>query len=111
MKRVVAVFGLTLLAAAIAFIASCTSKANQHTAQLAKISPGDSEASVLVKLGQPRIRENADQPFLLYATDGCTNPCATRLWWDLPFLPGIEAWSVELDSSHKVIRTAHWVSS
>ena len=110
MRKIIAASILVLLAAAVVFVSSCSIQANRRTNQLAKIFVGDSEASVLARLGQPRMREQSGQPYLLYATKACTAPCVTRLWWELPLFRGIEAWSVELDNSNKVVSTAHWVS-
>ena len=110
MKKIVATVSLVLMAAAVAFVSSCSIQANRRTDQLASIVVGDSEESVVARLGKPRVREPASQPYLLYATSACTVPCATRLWWEWPVFRGVEAWSVELDISNKVVGTAHWVS-
>lgn len=109
MRKIIVISSLTLLAA-IAFMASCSTQASRRTHQLGQIAPGDSEDSVLARLGQPRVRERVDQPYLVYASRACAAPCTVRLWWEWPLFRGIEAWSVELDASHQVIRTTHWVS-
>ena len=110
MTKIIATAFLVLLAVAVVFVSSCFIQSNRRTAQLSKVVAGDSEASVLARLGQPRLRENGGQPYLLYATNGCTAPCVTRLWWEWPLLHGFEAWSVELDNSNKGVRTTHWLS-
>jgi len=110
MSKIIQRLILVLLAIAVIFVASCSLQARNRTQSLSRISVGDSELSVLERLGQPSTRENSGQPYLLYADQGCISPCFTRLWWEWPLLRGIEAWSVELDSSGKVLGTAHWVS-
>ena len=110
MRKIIAISSLVLLASAVIFVSSCSVQANRRTEQLAKVVVGDSEASILARLGQPRVREHSGQPYLLYATSACSSPCVTRLWWDLPLFRGVEAWSVELDNSNNVVSTAHWVS-
>ena len=110
MRKIIATASLVILAAAVVFVSSCSIQANRRTDQLAKVVVGDAEASVLARLGQPRVREITGQPYLLYATNACTAPCVTRLWWEWPLFRGIEAWSVELDNSNRVVSTAHWVS-
>ncbi len=74
------------------------------------ISIGDSEISAIEKLGDPSRRELVREPYLVYASQGCISPCATRLWWEWPLMRGIEAWSVELDANQKVVEKSHWVS-
>src|SRR5688500_8059033 len=110
MSKIIQRLILVLLAIAVVLIASCSIQAYNRTQSLSRISVGDSELSVLEQLGQPSAREIPGQPYLLYAVQGCLPPCATRLWWEWPLFRGIEAWSVELDSSGKVLGTAHWVS-
>ncbi|MGN6482702.1 hypothetical protein [Luteibacter sp.] len=40
----------------------------------------------------------------------CKSPCVRRLWWIHPLLPDMEAWTVDLDSDGKVVKTYHWSS-
>jgi hypothetical protein len=110
MRKIIARLVFGFLAASVVFVASCSWQASSRTRSIDQIAIGDSEASVLERLGQPRVRESAGRPYQLYASQGCISPCATRLWWEWPLFRGIEAWSVELDSSNKVVSTAHWVS-
>ena len=110
MSKIIRRLAFLLLALAVVLLASCALQAHSRTQALATISVGDTEQSVLARLGQPSKLESPDQPYLLYATSGCIAPCAKRLWWEWPLFRGIEAWSVELDSSHRVVETSHWVS-
>jgi hypothetical protein len=71
---------------------------------------GDSEASVVARLGDPSFRERTGQPYLRYTGSPCMRPCATRLWWDWPVMRGIEAWSVELGENRNVVKTYRWTS-
>jgi hypothetical protein len=99
-----------LLTVAVILVGSCSLQSHNRTKTLDQISAGDTEKRVVELLGEPAVREFADHPYLRYATQGCMSPCVTRLWWEWPVFPGIEAWSVELDSSQRVIQTEHWVS-
>jgi hypothetical protein len=101
---------LLSLAVAVIFVASCSVQASRKTSALGQIAAGDTAESAIARLGQPSRREPPGRPYLLYDVRGCLSPCATRLWWDWPLLRGIEAWSVELDSSSRVVKTTHWVS-
>ena len=40
----------------------------------------------------------------------CMRPCVLRLWWVHPLLPGLEAWTVDIDKDDKVIGRSHWSS-
>jgi len=110
MGKIIRYSGLVILTIAVVLVASCSLQARSRTRSLVQIAVGDTKQSVLERLGQPSRSELPGQPFLLYANHGCVAPCATRLWWEWPLLRGIEAWSVELDSTDRVIHTTHWVS-
>ena len=101
---------LVSLALAVILVASCSVQANRRTRALDHIAAGDTSASVIARLGQPTRRELPGRPYLVYAVRGCAAPCAMRLWWEWPLFRGIEAWSVELDSSQRVVHTTHWLS-
>ena len=75
-----------------------------------QVSVGDTEASALVMLGAPSVREVPGKPFLRYATTPCQSPCVERLWFENRLLLDIEAWSVEVDARHTIVSRAHWVS-
>jgi hypothetical protein len=104
------VIGFTALAVVTSVIGACEIKSRHYNTALAHVAVCDSESSVIAQMGTPAVRENAGQPYLRYATSACTSPCAIRLWWELPIMPGIEGWSVELGEDRKVVRTSHWVS-
>jgi hypothetical protein len=110
MKKIAQRLILVSIALAVIFVASCSVQASHKTRALAQIAPGQSAQSVISRLGQPTRRELPSEPFLVYADHGCMAPCAVRLWWEWPLFRGIEAWSVELDSRQRVLRTVHWVS-
>ena len=101
---------VAFLAATIILVGSCSLQSHNRTRALDEISVGDAEKRVVELLGEPAVRELADRPYLRYATRGCISPCVTRLWWEWPVFPGIEAWSVEFDSTQRVIQTEHWIS-
>jgi hypothetical protein len=110
MSKVLLVIGFTVVAVVTSTIGACEIKARHYNAAFSFLAVGDSEASVVARMGVPAVRESAGQPYLRYATSACTNPCAIRLWWEMPIMPGIEGWSVELGKDRKVVRTSHWVS-
>lgn len=110
MAKVLRNLALSALAIAVVAIGSCALQAHRYNSAVSQIAVGDPEAAVIGRLGQPSFRELAGSPYLRYTGTPCTSPCATRLWWEWPLLPGIEAWSVELGQDHKVVKTYHWVS-
>jgi hypothetical protein len=110
MSKKLTVIGVTTLAVMASVIGACAIKVNRYSAAFSQVKIGDMEETVLARFGEPSVRETGAKPFLLYATSPCTGPCAIRLWWEMPIVPGIEAWSVELGPGRKVIHTAHWVS-
>jgi hypothetical protein len=75
-----------------------------------QVSIGNADMDALAILGDPSVREVPSKPFLRYATQPCQSPCVERLWFENRLLLDIEAWSIELDGSHRVIRKTHWVS-
>jgi hypothetical protein len=109
-KKGLMVIGFAGLAAVISVIGACEIKTRHYNAAFLLVAVGDSEASVVARMGVPAVRERVGQPYLRYATLACTKPCAIRLWWEMPIMPGIEGWSVELGEDRKVVRTSHWVS-
>ena len=110
MAKVLRNLALSTLAIAVVGVGSCALQAHRYNSALSQIAVGDPEAAVIGRLGQPSFRETARVPYLRYTGAPCTSPCATRLWWEWPLLPGIEAWSVELGQDHQVVKTYHWVS-
>jgi hypothetical protein len=104
------VIGVTALAISASVVGGCEIKVHHYNAAFSKTAVGDAEALVVDRFGAPSVREDAGKPYLRYATSPCTKPCAIRLWWEMPILPGIEGWSVELGEDRNVVRTTHWVS-
>ena len=109
MSKLVRSLIIALLISVAIFVTSCSIQSRNRSHALERISVGDTEQKVVAAMGQPRLREPSGRPYLRYADRACASPCVMRLWWELPLLPGIEAWSVELDSSRRVVQTAHWV--
>jgi hypothetical protein len=99
-----------LVALAVLFVASCSLQASHRTQALDKIAVGDTQESVIARLGQPSRSELPSKPYTVYASLGCVAPCAVRLWWEWPVFRGIEAWSVDLGANHRVLHSSHWVS-
>jgi hypothetical protein len=108
--KILNVIGVTALALAASVIGACELRVHHYNTAFSLVAVGDPEASVVPRFGPPSIREDSARPYLRYVVSPCTTPCATRLWWEMPILPGIEAWSVELDTDRHVIKTSHWVS-
>jgi len=109
MRKAAQLFGLVSLAVVVAFVVYCWLLIHKYNSGLGAVAPGDSEARVTALLGSPSYSEPAGQPYLRYTGAPCSSPCVRRLWWEWPIFPGIEAWSVELNSNGQVIKTYHWV--
>ena len=110
MRKVIQQLIFLILALAVIFVASCSIQASQRTHALEKITVGDTQESVIARLGQPSRSELRGHAYLLYTSQGCLAPCTVRLWWEWPVLRGMEAWSVDLGADHRVVQTSHWVS-
>lgn len=101
---------LVFVVAGVASVGACSWRVHLYNEAFAAVKVGDTEQQVIASFGKPGFREPADTAFLRYTATTCAKPCVERLWWEWPIAPGIEAWSVELTSEHKVLRTYHWVS-
>ena len=110
MWNVIRIAVLVVVALGIATVAACSFRVHQYNSGFVEVKTGDTEAQVIARLGKPSFTERAGAPYLRYASMGCSAPCAERLWWEWPIVPGIEAWSVELANDRKVLHTYHWVS-
>jgi hypothetical protein len=110
MAKKLTVIGVTAVAFIASVIGACEVKVHGYNAAFSEVAVGDTESSVVGRFGEPPVWETAAQPYLRYAASPCTKPCAVRLWWEMPIIPGIEAWSVELGQDRDVVHTAHWVS-
>ena len=110
MAKKLTVIGISDIAIIASVIGACELKVHRYNAAFSETAVGELESSVVARFGEPSIRETAAQPFLRYAASPCTKPCAVRLWWETPIIPGIEAWSVEVGQDRIVVHTAHWVS-
>ena len=110
MKKVVVSFGIVILGVLVSLAAYCAFQVHKYNSGLASVSPGNSSVQVIALLGLPSYTEPAGHPYLRYTGTPCKSPCARRLWWEWPIFPGIEAWSVELNSNDRVLKTYHWVS-
>ena len=110
MAKVFKAIGFAALAVAALVIGACEIKVHHYSAAFSQVAVGDPESKVVVEFGEPTVRETMAQPFLRYASSSCSEPCSIRLWWEMPILPGVEAWSVELGQDRHVVHSAHWVS-
>jgi len=110
MAKTLRVLALSTLTVAVVAVGSCAMQVHRYNAALNQVAVGDAETIVIGRLGNPTFRELAGAPYLRYTGTPCAAPCAVRLWWEWPILPGIEAWSVELGQDNKVVKTYHWVS-
>jgi hypothetical protein len=108
--KILKMIGVTALVVVASVIGACEVRVHHYNTAFSQVAVGDPEALVVARFGVPSVRENAGQPYLRYATSPCTKPCASRMWWEMQIMPGIEAWSIELGEDRTVIRTSHWVS-
>jgi len=108
--KLISGIGIAALALAVIVIGSCTLKVHSYDSAFSKVNIGDTEDSVVARLGVPNYRERAFDPYLRYTGTPCVAPCVSRLWWEWPIMPGIEAWSIEVDKNHTVLSTYRWES-
>jgi len=102
--------GVAALAIAVLVVGSCTMKVQHYNSSFLKVHTGDTEDSAIARLGVPSYRERAFDPYLRYTGTPCVAPCVSRLWWEWPIMPGIEAWSIEVDQNRTVLKTYRWTS-
>jgi hypothetical protein len=102
--------GIAALAIATLVVGSCTFKVHNYNSAFKRVNIGDSEDSAVARLGIPSYRERALDPYLRYTSTPCVAPCVSRLWWEWPIMPGIEAWSIEVDQNRTVLKTYRWES-
>jgi hypothetical protein len=74
------------------------------------VSIGDSIDSVVMRFGDPSVRESPDKLFARYASTKCQPPCAERLWFENRLAFDLEAWSVSIGGDGTVVEKYHWVS-
>jgi hypothetical protein len=81
-----------------------------HAPGFEAVRVGDPDTRVFALMGEPTHVEARGEGFPRFADRACQPPCARRLWYATRLNLDIEAWSVELDATDRVIATAHWVS-
>lgn len=92
------------------YVSSCAYIAKTNSNGFDAIKVGDTEARVIELMGTPSVREKPDILFSRYATEKCPSPCVERFWYENRMALDIEAWSVELDISRRVVIKSHWAS-
>lgn len=104
------IFVVIFSAAILGAFSACTFRVTQIENGFAAFENGVPERVVIEKLGGPDVVDTSAVPFLVYSSALCNAPCVKRLWWEHPILKGMEAWSVELDSTGNVMNKTRWVS-
>jgi hypothetical protein len=75
-----------------------------------KVEVGDSYGTVLQKMGNPSKIDVQGEAFPPYTSHPCSSPCVKRLWYENRLMLDLEAWSVSIDSSGKVVDKYQWMS-
>lgn len=104
------VIGLLLLGFAILYLVACSGLSASKSRAFDSIGVGDRREAVIKILGAPDVRELPTELFVRYASSPCGGVCKERLWFENKLSLGIEAWSVELDKDHRVVKKTHWHS-
>jgi hypothetical protein len=94
----------------VLYLATCSYVASARTKAFDSVQIGDPEHAVIAAFGSPSFRESTDVRFTRYGATQCSTPCTERLWFENRLGLDMEAWSVELDGSRRVIKKSHWVS-
>jgi hypothetical protein len=102
-------FWLPLLSVAL-YIAIFVAISERRSDSFAAIRIGDNLNSVIANFGAPSHIERPGALYSRYASDQCKHPCVERLWFENRLSFDLEAWSVELDESGRVVHKSHWVS-
>jgi hypothetical protein len=106
MKVLVVIFMLS----AVLYVSSCSYISHTGKSAFNKVKVGDSEATVIDLFGSPSVREKPELLYTRYTSLPCKEKCVERLWFENMLSIGIEAWSVQLDSSGNVIAKSYWMS-
>ena len=109
-KRLVLFCLVAFLLAVIFYVGICFFIATKREKAFDKVQVGNTESLVIDLLGEPSVREQQGVLFNRYATAPCLMPCVERLWFENRLALDVEAWSVELDQSRRVVNKYHWVS-
>ena len=74
------------------------------------VKAGDSYGAVLQKMGNPSSIDAQGETLLRYTPEPCLAPCVKRLWYENRLMLDLEAWSISVDSSGKVVDKYQWMS-
>lgn len=92
------------------YIAACSYISHDGRSAFKNVKIGDTEATVIRLFGYPSVRHKQGTSFSLYDSRLCEGSCVERLWFENRLAgPGIEAWTVELDSSGRVIDKGYYL--
>ena len=94
----------------LSYLSTCAYISTKRQATFDSVNVGDTEDSVVLRLGPPSVREVQERLFSRYASSKCQSPCVERLWFENRLALDIEAWSVSLGSDRRVLEKYHWVS-
>jgi hypothetical protein len=105
------IISIAVIAAILmSYFATCMYIKMKRQAAYDSVKVGDTADSVILRFGDPSVREGQEKLFSRYASSRCQSPCVERLWFENRLALDIEAWSVSLGSDGKVIEKYHWVS-
>ena len=103
-------FGV-LMVSPLLYVTSCAYISHARQAAFKVIKVGDTEKTVINKLGSAyRVEKSGGHPFLRYASRGCVDPCIERWWFENRMAFDTEAWSIEFGSDGRVLRKEEWSS-
>ena len=92
------------------YIAACSYIHYDGKSAFKNVKIGDTEATVIRLFGSPSVRHKQGISYPLYASRPCEGNCVERLWFENKMAgPGIEAWTVELDSTGRVIDKGYYL--
>lgn len=95
----------------ILYVSTCSYVTHRKDKGFEAVNIGDARRDVIRLLGNPSQREKiGDHPFDRYSSYACVAPCSERLWYENPLALVGEAWSIELDEDHRVIKKGRWIS-
>ena len=110
-RRVFPAILLVVLALLLLSLSACTLTSHLRNQAFDKIEIGQTRADVVKAFGMaPSFAESAGVGFPRYAAEPCHERCSERLWFENRLSMDIEAWSVKLDGSGRVIEKIRWQS-
>ena len=104
------VVGLSVLIMLVCWPVAAVTIRHIREADFGDVNVGDSYETVLQKMGTPPKIDAQGETLVRYTPHPCLAPCVKRLWYENRLMLDLEAWSISIDTSGKVVDKYEWMS-